>query len=125
MSDINVLLGLFDGLHRGHMRAVEELLKCGGEKTVFTFNSASMTTKGERGLLMIDSEKEDRLIALGADRVISRDFGEIKDLSPEEFVQKILLNELKAKRVICGENFRFGRGGKADATRRYATAGSR
>ena len=116
MSDINVLLGLFDGLHRGHMRAVEELLKCGGEKTVFTFNSASMTTKGERGLLMTDSEKKERLIALGADRVISRDFGEIKDLSPEEFVRKILLNELKAKRVICGENFRFGRGGKADAT---------
>ncbi len=115
MSDVSVLLGLFDGLHRGHMSAVGELLKLSGEKTVFTFNSASMITKGERGLLLTDSEKKERLLALGADRVISRDFGELKDLSPEDFVQKILFKELRAKRVICGENFRFGRGGKADA----------
>lgn len=114
MSDVSVLLGLFDGLHRGHMRAVDELLMSDGEKIVFTFDSASMITKGERGLLMTDAEKKDRLLELGADRVISRGFGELKDLTPDEFVEKILCKELRARKVICGENFRFGRGGKAD-----------
>ena len=116
MSDeITVLLGLFDGLHLGHMSAVRELLKTGGKKLVFTFDSLSMTTKGVRGLLITDSEKRERLLNLGADDVISRDFGEIKDIAPDEFVGRILQSELKAKKVICGENFRFGKGGQADS----------
>lgn len=114
-NDKTALLGLFDGLHRGHMRAVEELLKCEGEKIVYTFNSLSLTTKGSRGLLISDGEKRQMLKSLGVDRVISKDFSEVRDICPREFVQKILRDELKVTKVICGENFRFGKGGTAGA----------
>lgn len=109
------LLGLFDGLHRGHMSAVRELLKCTGEKIVYTFDSLSMTTKGMRGLLMTDSEKRQMLEKLGVDRVISEDFASVRDIAPREFVQNVLRDRLGAEKVICGENFRFGKGGAAGA----------
>ncbi len=114
-----VLLGLFDGLHRGHMSAVGELLKQSGEKTVFTFDSATMTTKGRRGLLMSDGEKRERLCTLGVDKVVSKDFSEYKDIAPDVFVREVLIGRLEAETVICGENFRFGRGGTADAAQLF------
>ena len=114
MTETTVLLGLFDGLHRGHMSAVNELLRHGGRKVVYTFDSLSLSTKGGRGLLMTDDEKRRALLNLGVDEVISRDFSDIKDVEPRDFVEKILLGELSATRAVCGENFRFGRGGQAD-----------
>ena len=115
MTEKTVLLGLFDGLHRGHMSAVSELLKHKGERVVFTFDSLSMSTKGERGLLMTDEKKRETLLKFGADEVISRDFNLLRETSAEEFVDRILDKELHAGRVICGENFRFGKGAKAGA----------
>lgn len=109
------LLGLFDGLHRGHMSAVRELLRCEGEKIVYTFDSLSMTTKGARGLLLTDAEKRQMLENLGVDRIISEDFAKVRDIEPREFVQNVLCGELRVTKVICGENFRFGNGGAAGA----------
>ena len=115
MSETSVLLGLFDGVHLGHRSAIDELLRQSGRKLVFTFDSGSVTSKGERGLLMTDWRKREELLRLGADGVISKEFSEIRDLSPEDFLDRIITGELHADRVICGENFRFGRGGSADA----------
>lgn len=115
ISSHTVLLGLFDGLHIGHMSAVKELVKYQGQKIVYTFKSLSMDTKGERKLLMTDREKEDMLYALGVDRVISVDFKTVKKIFPQMFIDLILRRELGATRVICGENFHFGAGGMADA----------
>lgn len=109
------MLGLFDGLHRGHMSAVRELLKCSGEMLVYTFDSASVVTKGARGLLITDGEKREMLLDLGVDRVISNDFSKVRNVSPREFVQSILRGGLRVTKAICGENFRFGSGGSAGA----------
>ncbi len=101
-------MGLFDGLHRGHMAAVGELLRFKGEKLVYTFDSAGVFTKGERGLLMSDRMKRERLLDLGVDRVVSVGFSAIKDMTAEEFSENVLFGELSADKIICGENFRFG-----------------
>ena len=110
MGHVCVLLGLFDGLHLGHMSAVNELLHFGGERVVYTFDSLSVSTKGGRKLLMTDKEKREALIKLGVDRVVSEDFLKIKDIPGREFAEKILCRELNAEKVIVGENFRFGKG---------------
>lgn len=109
-----VLLGLFDGLHRGHRCAIDEVLRRDGEKLVFTFRSKSLDTKGARGLLMTDCQKESAFRELGFE-VKSVDFAQVKDMSPREFVKEVLADELSATAVVCGENFRFGRGGQADS----------
>ena len=116
MTDSAVLLGLFDGLHRGHMSAIDRLLnQRGKKKIVFTFDSLSMDTKGARGLLTTDPEKRKRLLGLGIDEVVSRDFAEFKNISAEDFIKNTIIGGLCAKTVVCGENFRFGRGGAAGA----------
>lgn len=110
-----VLLGLFDGVHSGHAAACQALLQSGaGRKTVYTFRSAELKTKGERKLILTDSEKKQRLLSLGADEVIFTPFAEVKDYSPKEFVQKVIKDELGADKVICGENFRFGKNAAGD-----------
>lgn len=105
-----VLLGIFDGLHRGHMSAVNELLKFPGKKIVYTFNSLTVSTKGDRKLLLTDREKVKMLYDLGADQVVSEDFQAVRSLSAHGFLDIIVRRELDCDTVIAGENFRFGSG---------------
>lgn len=110
-----VLLGLFDGLHRGHMSAVEELKRFDGKKLVLTFCSEGFAPKGGRGLLMTDERRRGGLLNAGADEVIFKRFADIGGMSPKEFADRVLSGELCADRVICGENFRFGLNASAGA----------
>lgn len=111
-----VLLGLFDGVHTGHMTALDALLRSGAdERLVYTFSSDELDTKGVRKLLLTDSEKEEKLLAAGADRVIFASFAGVREMSAEEFVSSQLIERLHADVVVCGENFRFGKGAAAGA----------
>jgi riboflavin kinase/FMN adenylyltransferase len=60
----------------------------------------------------------DRVLQLrlsGADSVAIAPFTEdFARLSPEEFIEQILIGELKASHVIVGENFRFGAKARGD-----------
>ncbi len=106
-----VLLGVFDGVHLGHKAALDELVLTGAdERTVYTFNTESVTTKGERRVLSTDAEKKTLLLEGGATEVISADFFEVKDMTSQEFFDRVLVERLKADAVICGENYRFGKG---------------
>ena len=96
-----MLLGGFDGLHAGHRlllsRAKESGLPVGvmtiigcKEESIFTFQ-----------------EREEIFKSAGVDFVFELPFEEIKDMSPEAFLQK-LTDEFNPKLFICGEDFRFG-----------------
>lgn len=109
-----VLLGVFDGVHLGHKAALDELVLTGAdEKCVYTFSTETVTTKGTRKLLSTTAEKNELLLKGGANRVISADFSEVKDMTAEEFFDKVLVKNLKADVIICGENYRFGKGASA------------
>lgn len=109
-----VLLGVFDGVHLGHKAALDELVLSGAEgKCVYTFNTETVTTKGTRKLLSTTAEKNALLIGGGADEVISADFAEVKNMTAEEFFDEVLVKNLKADVIICGENYRFGKGASA------------
>ena len=106
-----VLLGVFDGVHLGHKAALDELVLTGAdERTVYTFNTESVITKGERRFLSTAAEKESLLLEGGATEVISADFLEVKDMTAQEFFDRVLVEKLKADVIICGENYRFGKG---------------
>lgn len=109
-----VLLGVFDGVHKGHGIALYELASSGADvKCVYTFRSETVITKGERKHLCTDAEKNELLIKGGADEVVSVDFSSVKGLSPKEFFSEVLVDELGADIIICGENYRFGKGASA------------
>ena len=113
-------LGIFDGVHRGHKAvisaAVEEAKKFGGLPAVFTFRTETVSTKSAAGNCIItEREKERRLKAAGIGFICVCDFDDIKNMSPENFVKRILIRRMNAKAVVCGRDFHFGKGGTADA----------
>lgn len=115
-----VALGIFDGVHIGHREIISaafEYKKSNLSSVVFTFNVESIEIKHGRRYEYIynDRQKHEILDSLGVEYIFSPDAGQLKDMSGEEFSEKILAKRLNAGAVICGENFRFGKNAECGA----------
>ena len=79
--------------------------------TVFTFNVASLSEKHGKNFRYIytDEQKARLLTSLGIENIVSVDFGEVCELSGEEFINEILVKKLNAACVVCGNDYRFGK----------------
>lgn len=113
-------LGIFDGVHLGHRRvlgaACERAKRLHASSAVFTFNTLSVTSKGKLDALLTDEDKLRRFEEIGIEYVYAADFDDLRDLTAEQFVSRILIDKMHAVCVVCGEDFRFGKGGVADST---------
>lgn len=112
-----VAMGLFDGLHLGHQDVIHravDFIPQGIAPAVFTFETDTVTSKGDGGVDVILSKelKYELMDKLGVKYIYSPHFKEIRGLSGEDFVRLILRDRLNAGVVICGEDFSFGQGGK-------------
>ena len=107
-----VALGFFDGVHLGHQKVIRECADRGdGCRCVaLTFRESPAKAIGRPSppLLTVNAQKARLMQQMGADDIIFTDFDAVRELSPEEFVQLILLEKLGAKYVCCGFNYRFG-----------------
>lgn len=98
-----IALGNFDGVHLGH-RALIGRTHCRElVSAVFTFSDKST------GIITPFPEKARLFEALGVDLLFVAPFALVKDQSPKDFVD-YLVKKLSAKRLVCGYNFRFGKG---------------
>ena len=113
-----VALGFFDGVHRGHRAVIDACCadKGGDSAVVLTFRESPAAALGaEVPPSLTDNARKAALIAqTGADAVIFADFLSLRDLSPADFVRTILRDRLRARRVFCGYNYRFGKFGAGD-----------
>ncbi len=119
-KDTCVVIGIFDGVHRGH----QELLKLAathGRVVALTFfpHPTSIFAPERTPTQLIPMEdRVDLLMQGGADEVVALDFTpEFAAKSPDEFIDEILIKMLGATHVIVGENFTFGH--KAAGTSKY------
>ena len=105
-----VALGAFDGIHLGHMALLREIKSAQGlVPTVFTFAQS----KGK--YITSNAQRKEIFASAGAEVCVFRHFDEaFKNLEPEVFVEKYLFENLRAKLVVVGFNYRFGKGGKGD-----------
>ena len=111
-----VALGLFDGMHIGHRAVLAEILDVEGlTPAAFTFSDKQALPKNAARLQTL-ADRCDLMEKTGVEELFSADFSAVCSLSPEDFVKKILKEQLNARLVSCGENFRFGNGGTGDAT---------
>ena len=117
-----VALGNFDGIHPGHRRIIETCVKVAGEtgllSLVWSFRRHPehiMRGNFSSGTIISNSDKDEILRKMGVSLLVLEDFERVRDLSPEAFIEEILLRELNAKKVFCGFNFRFGKNGAGDA----------
>lgn len=112
-------LGNFDGVHSGHQRLIETALSrahaAGGRAAAFIFEPHPITVLfPERAPKMLTSAevKADLLEKMGLDLLIYNTFTvSISRWTPEEFVKKILVEQLAAKEIFVGFNHSFGHKG--------------
>ena len=114
-----IALGFFDGIHKGHrsvlLPAISEK-KNGLTAVCFTFSENPKAILGNQKsyALMTEADKIKALEKLGFDHLYQVDFKKIMNMSATEFVVEILINTLKAKKLFCGFNYRFGKNGEGD-----------
>ncbi len=124
LSEANVIcLGNFDGVHLGHRALFAEAIAwrnaefpdapCGA----FCFRTlpADTLSKDPPGHLCGESEKQAYFRDCGLDFLVLAEFEELRDLSPEDFIEKILIDSLSCVATVCGFNHRFGKGGRGNS----------
>jgi riboflavin kinase/FMN adenylyltransferase len=116
LSGSVVTLGNFDGIHLGHQQLLKQLIKAGKSLSlptvVITFEPQPkefFTKQQAVPRLMRFREKWSALKNEMIDYVYCLRFNQkLADVAADEFVKKILVNQLHAKSVIVGDDFRFG-----------------
>ncbi|MDR1132320.1 MAG: bifunctional riboflavin kinase/FAD synthetase [Oscillospiraceae bacterium] len=101
-----IAVGMFDGVHKGHLRLVESILdKPGAAPLIFTFNTKPAADR----LIFTSEEKKEIFDFLGVKYYYEQNFGEaFAGLSPEAFVTR-LLNDFGMTHLAAGFDFRFGK----------------
>lgn len=124
-----VTVGVFDGVHVGHQLILRDLVTHARENgllpSVVTFDPHPLRFLApKRAPLMLTSVEQriEQFRVLGVEVNGVLHFPDIRDLTAEEFANRVLAQALQAKRVVVGADFRFGRdrGGDADLLRRVA-----
>jgi len=115
-SDTCVVLGNFDGVHKGH----QELIRCcvntakerGLTPVLFTFiNHPSNEIAGKTVVknIMTREEKTYAAEALGIEYMVTAIFNrEMMTCDPELFISELMCKKLHMKFAVCGFNYTFG-----------------
>lgn len=111
-----VVLGNFDGVHRGHQMLIQVAKEQGKMKhlrtLVFSFYPHPSWVIGNhpKPLIMSRRDKKQLIKNLGLDILIEYPFTKaFASISPEVFFEEILIRQLKAKVLVVGENYYFGK----------------
>ena len=117
-----VAIGNFDGLHLGHQAILAVLTERGREQglptAVLTFEPHPrefFAKAAAPARLMRLRDKAEVLAAAGiAEMHVLRFSAALAGQDAETFIEQVLVRTMRAKRVVVGEGFRFGRGRGGD-----------
>jgi riboflavin kinase/FMN adenylyltransferase len=116
-----VTIGKFDGLHTGHRVVIDDLLELAGDDllpVVVTFDRNPLELLRPQACPppLVGLEQKLELLAgagVGATLVLRFDDA-LASLEPEAFVEEVLLGPLGMRRLLVGDDFRFGHRGRGD-----------
>ena len=115
-----VAIGYFDGFHLGHMTvlrtALAEAEAYSLQPALLSFDMSALRAAGKGGADLFPPQRKQQWAEdLGFCHYIEASFGDICDMSAEEFVENVLTHRcLGAAVVVCGDDFRFGKGRSGD-----------
>ncbi len=129
-APVALAIGNFDGVHRGHQALLAQVVAAARRQSLAP---AVMTFEPHpRELFTPDSaparvanlrDKIDALAAAGIERVFIQHFNRrFSRLSPEQFIDEVLVAGVNTKWLLVGDDFRFGakRAGDVDLLRQHA-----
>lgn len=109
-----VTVGVFDGVHKGHVKILEELKNLGQKHEatpeIFTIIFPMEYYSGKFDGLLITLEERITLLEMYG-IVHTLDLSEIKNNTPEDFFSFISKD---TKAIVVGEDFRFGKNASGD-----------
>lgn len=116
-----VAIGKFDGIHRGHQSLLQHILEQKNHRlqaVVFTFEPSPAVLFSGVELPELTTGKEKRGIfeKLGIDVLIEfpLDFTTAA-IEPEQFIERVLVGQMKTAYIAAGEDLSFGNRGRGDA----------
>jgi len=115
-------VGIFDGVHLGHRRIVEMVCEtakrrgCVAAAMTFDPHPAEVVApRGRPALLTTVDQRIELLGGVGLDvLVMADDLRPLFALEPEAFVAEVLAGTLRARHVVEGPDWTFGRGRRGD-----------
>ncbi|HEX5418782.1 MAG TPA: bifunctional riboflavin kinase/FAD synthetase, partial [Gammaproteobacteria bacterium] len=127
-----VAIGAFDGVHIGHRAILERLESAanvaGCPAMVFSFEpmpAEVLMPADPPARLTRFRERFELFAAAGMDEFFCPSFRSLRSMSPEVFIERLLVHALATRHLVVGHDFRFGagrRGGLEDlelASRRF------
>jgi riboflavin kinase / FMN adenylyltransferase len=110
-------VGNYDGVHLGHQQMIRAVKRRAAAlrvpAAVMVFEPSSkefIDPDGAPARLTRWREKFTALKAAGVDRLVTLRFDEpMREMSPECFVEQLLVEGLGARHVVVGDDFRYGR----------------
>ena len=121
-------LGNFDGVHLGHQKAMDlvkvraKALSCPAVALTFEPHPVSVLRPEKAPKRILTPALKQQVIGeMDLDLLVIVHFTkEFSRVGPEEFVEQVLVEKLRVRELVLGENFRFGRGrsGDLDALRK-------
>jgi riboflavin kinase/FMN adenylyltransferase len=119
---VAVTIGNFDGVHTGHHELLREVSRAardrGLQPAVLTFDphpASIVAPQRAARLLTTQAERCAVLARAGIEYVLVLPFTrDVAHWTPEQFVERVLAQALRARAVIVGDNFRFGHGQAGD-----------
>lgn len=109
-------VGNYDGVHLGHQQMIALLKRraadLGAKSTVLVFEPSSkefIDPAGAPPRLTRWREKYLALAALGVDRLVTLRFDErIRAMSPQQFIEELIVDRFGARHMVVGDDFRYG-----------------
>ena len=112
---VNIAIGIFDGIHRGHLKVISKVCSKPEVSVVLTFEPHPMSIiSPEKAPPIISSIdcREVLLNELGVNKFMVLPFDKLRaGQEPEEFVEELVSN-CDLGSISVGDDFRFGKGRK-------------
>ena len=105
---ISLVLGFFDGIHKGHRAVIESAFKFSENVTLITFkDSPSLYFKGGVEYILSRKNSTEKMKSLGVKEIVELDFSKIVNMQPKEYIE-YLVETYHPISITVGDDHTFG-----------------